>query len=91
MRGLEFGRSAGPMDATFFQKHDPVRDPENAAQLVGDNDVSDALIALKIFDQMVDGVGVDGIEAGVRLVEKHAARFVDNGAGEGRTLAHPTG
>jgi len=59
--GFEFLRSAFPVDLSFFHEDDAVGDTWNAAHFMSNDNVGDAVIFLKGFDEVVDGVCSDGV------------------------------
>lgn len=90
-RGGKFVRSTFPVNFSFFHENDAVGDAGDAAHFVGDDDVGDVVFDLELFDEVVDGVGGDRVEAGVRFVVEDDAGALDDGAGEGNAFAHSAG
>jgi hypothetical protein len=68
-----------------------VGDLENAAHVMGDDDGGHAVALLHAQNHLVDDVGADGVEAGVRLVVEDALAAADDGTGDAGALAHAAG
>ena len=72
----------------FIQHNHPVRNREDARQLVADDDKSYFQAARQRQDQIVELRRGDRIESGRRLVEKQHLRVERHGAGDGGALLH---
>ena len=85
---FHFTRSSLPIHLAVFHEDDAISNAKHAAQLVGDDNIADAVILLEAFDELVDSLRRDRIKAGMRFIIADALGLHDDGSRKGDTLLH---
>ena len=85
---FHFIRASLPVYLAVFHEDDAISNAKHAAQLVGDDNIGDAVILLEAFDELVDALRSDRIKTGMRFIIADALGFNDDRTSKSDTLLH---
>ena len=79
------------VNSTVAEESDAIGDVVDAGHVVGDDDGSDLEVVFESADEVIDGIGDDGVEAGGGFIVEDAFGVPDDGAGEADAFTHAAG